>query len=52
LAYNINFVGNVVNAMMEPQKILARKLGVIHRMTANNPIPPLLKGKIETYIAY
>jgi len=39
LAYNINFVGNVVNAMMEPKKILARKLGMLHRMIDNNPIP-------------
>jgi len=52
LAYNINFVGNVVSAMMEPKKVLARKLGILHRMTQNNPISLELKGKIQNYLIY
>lgn len=39
LAYNINVVGNVVNAMKQPKILLDRKLGIINRMVKNNPIP-------------
>ena len=39
LAYNISEVGSIVSSIRKNSEALERKLGVLRRMMANNPVP-------------
>jgi hypothetical protein len=39
LAYNISEVGSIVSSIRKNSEVLERKLGIIRRMMANNPVP-------------
>jgi hypothetical protein len=39
LAYNISEVGSIVSSIRKNSEALERKLGVLRRMMAKNPVP-------------
>ena len=39
LAYNISEVGSIVSSIRKNSETLERKLGILRRMMANNPVP-------------